>query len=83
MSTPTTDPDRDLELASSVGRLEGLVEQIAHRLDALEKFEFLINFHPRLAREKTQTYKCRGRARRPIRCECRSVRRSQRPAPRL
>ena len=37
MSTPTTDPDRDLDLASSVGRLEGLVEQIAHRLDALER----------------------------------------------
>ena len=31
---------------------------------------------PRLSREKTQTYKCRDRARRPIRCECRSARRS-------
>lgn len=37
MSTPTIDPDRDLELASRVGRLEGLVEQIARRLDGLER----------------------------------------------
>ena len=39
MSTPTIDHDRDhdLDLASRVGRLEGLVEQIALRLDALER----------------------------------------------
>ena len=39
MSTPTIDHDRDhdLDLASRVGRLEGLVEQIALRLDGLER----------------------------------------------
>ena len=37
MSTPTIDPDRDLDLASRVGRLDALVEQIARRLDALER----------------------------------------------
>ena len=37
MSTPTIDPDRDLDLASRVGRLEGLVEHLPARLDGLER----------------------------------------------
>ena len=37
MSTPTIDPDRDLDLASRVGRLEGIVEHLPARLDGLER----------------------------------------------
>ena len=37
MSTPTTEPDRDLGLASCVGRLEGIAEHLPVRLDGLER----------------------------------------------
>ena len=37
MSTPTTEPDRDLGLASCVGRLEEIAEHLPVRLDGLER----------------------------------------------
>ena len=37
MSTPTIDPDRDLDLASCVRRLEGIAEHLPVRLDGLER----------------------------------------------
>ena len=37
MSTPTIDPDHDLDLDRRVGRLEGIVEHFPARLDGLER----------------------------------------------